>query len=632
MAKIDLIRQLQEKLYSRTTKDIDPIREHDLSSKNYEVKEDWNYEKSLPVTAEKLMQTKSGMSFTSMFLIFSMLFFVGAGVFAFFAVKGGGNTVSADNIDLGISGPISSGGGEKVSLDITITNRNRAQLRTTELNIDYPKNTKRAENLGEDLANERIYLGDIEPGQTVRKTISAVLFGEEKSVGDIKFSLEYKIPGANSIFSKDNIYQVIISSNPISLNVVGPIEAVSGQDINFTINVRSNSAEVIKNVLFQTQYPAGFSFKNSTPKPFSGNTFWQLGDFAPGQEKIITITGNIIGENEEARVFRFDGGVGSSNDRTIPTLFAGFKQEVSIKKPFIGLSIEIAGKNSQEVTVPRSAPVNVEISYINNLTTPVNDAVITLNLSGLALNKNGIITDRGFYQSLNNTVTWNKETLPTLSELAPGEGGTVSVTITPKQGGGIQNPEIVMKGSVSGKRTEESGVPTEIIASVDRRIKFESDMSLSARSSYYSSAIKNTGLIPPKSEKETTYSITLSISNGSNDVTDTIVVTTLPSYVRYIGETYPSSEDVSYDEAKREVKWRAGVVRAGSIQSAKQMSFKVGFTPSTSQIGATPALTGGFTLSGQDRFTNTSVNLQQGAVTIKTDDLQFKAGDDIVVQ
>ncbi|MEK7567862.1 MAG: hypothetical protein AAB513_03005 [Patescibacteria group bacterium] len=631
MAKPELIRELQEKLYSRATKDIDPIREHDLSPKNYEVAEDWKYENAPPVSAEKLMQTKSSFSFTAIFLIFSMVFFIGAGIYTFLAVKGGGNTVSADNIDLGISGPISSGGGEKISLDITITNRNRAQLRTVELNIDYPKNTKKAENLGEDLTNERIYIGDIEPGETVRKTISAVLFGEEKSVGDIKFSLEYKIPGSNSIFSKDLIYQIIISSNPISLNVSGPIEAVSGQDISFIINVRSNSAELIKNVLLQTQYPAGFSFKNSSPKAFSGNTFWQLGDLAPGQEKVVTLTGNIIGENEEARVFRFESGVGSSNDRTIPTLFAGFKQEIAIKKPFIGLSIVIAGKKEQEVTLPRNPPVNVEISYINNLATPVNDAVITLNLSGLALDKNGIVAGKGFYQSLNNTVTWNKETLPALSELAPGEGGSVSLTIIPKQGGGIQNPEIIMKGNVSGKRIEESGVPTEIVATVDRRIKFESDMSLSAKSFYYSSQVKNTGAIPPKSEMETTYSITLNITNSSNDVTDTTVTNTLPSYVRYIGEIYPSSEDVSYDEAKRQVTWRAGVVRAGFGQFSKSATFKVGFTPSASQIGSAPNLTGAFTLSGQDRFTNTPINLEQRGVSIKTDDLQFKAGDDAVV-
>ncbi len=629
MAKPDLIKELQDKLYSRGAQNVEPIREHELSEKNIEAPNDWKREDApAPLKPEDFMSSKPKSSFTVIFLIFAIIFFIGAFAFAFYSIKGGGNTVSAQNIDLGISGPVSSGGGEKVSLDIAITNRNKVLLRTTELIIDYPKGTKKAEDLGADLINERIFLGDIKSGETARKTITAVFFGEEKSVADIKFSLEYRIPNSNSIFSKDLIYQMVISSNPISLNVLGPKETVSGQDINFSVEIRSNSTEVIKNVLFQTRYPSGFAFKSATPKPASGETFWQLGDLAPGEKKTVTINGNLVGENEEARVFHFESGIGSSNDRTIPTLFAGFKQEVAIKKPFVGVSVSINGKSESEVIVPRNSPVNIQLSYINNLPISVRDAEIILNISGLAFDKNAIEVDNGFFQSANNTVLWDRSTLEKLGEVLPGEGGIVSLTLTPK-GGVIQNPEIVMSANVKGKRVEESGVPEEIISTVTRHIKFESDVSLSVKSLYSESAIKNTGPVPPKAEVETTYSIMLTVTNGSNDVTDTVVRTTLPSYVRYIGEVYPGSENVLYDEAKKEVSWRAGVVRSGTgtIRASKQVTFKVGIKPSFSQVGDSPDLTGPFTLKGEDRFTNTPISLEKSAVDTKTEDLIGVSGE-----
>jgi len=637
MSKPERISQLQDKLYSRDANKIEPTQTHHLEKENFEVKEDWENEAvPPPVLYDTPMTTsRSKITITTVLLIISTLFFVGAAAYAGFSFFRGSNLVSGDNIDIGISGPVSIPGGEKLSLDVSITNRNQALLRGVELIVEYPKGTRRTDDLGIELTNERILVGDIKPGEIIRKNITAVLFGEEQTAANIKLGLEYRIVGSNAIFSKDVSYEMIISSNPISLSVSSPKEAVSGQALTLLVEVRSNSTEVIKNVLVKGQYPSGFTFRSANPTPLNDNKTWKLGDLPPGEKRTITLQGVLLGENEDTRVFRFETGIASqNNEREIVTPFAGFKQEIAIKKPFISLSIAVNGNNKDdEVIARRDSPIRVDISYINNLAVAVRDAKITLNLSGLALDKNGVEPEEGFYQSINNTVIWDKSSVASLSEVAPGEGGTVSLTLTPKRNIIIKNPEIILTGNVTGRRIEEGNVPEEIVATISKRIKMQSDIALIGTVSYGTGALKNTGPVPPKAEKETTYTITWNVTNGANDLTDTFVKANLPSYVRFLGEVTPSSEEVVFNKVGGTVTWNAGVVRAGAGTTlpSKTVSFKVGITPSINQVGQTPILVNEMTLETNDRFTGTPINLSRAALTIRTVDSQSQNGSDVVV-
>jgi len=631
MKNPDRLQSLQDKIYSRDGDKLQAMREHELREKAFSVKSDFDDlpQESLPV----FEAPQKPHRFLGKIFVMAFVFFILTGSYAGYMFLKGENSVSSKNIDIGISGPVSSPGGEALSLDVSVVNRNKTNLRLAELIIEYPAGTRRADNTAVELTTERLSLGNIESGKTIRKSIRAVLFGEEKSVADIKFSLEYRIPNSNAIFTKEVPYDVIISSNPLSLLVDAPKEAVSGQDMTLKLTVRSNTTEVIKNVLVSAQYPAGFSFKSSTPPVGLNTALWKLGDLAPGDTRVITITGKLQGENEDTRVFRFSSGLGNGSDATaIATPFAGFKQEVAIKKPFIGLSILINESKASEVVAKGNQAIRVKVSYVNNLPVPVRDATITLNLAGGALDKSGVQVDQGFYQSMTNSVTWDKNTFAALGEVTPGEGGEVTLSITPRQQI-LDNPQILISGNVTGTRTESGKVPEQVIASISRVIKIESGIALSSRTSHYSGALSNTGPMPPKAEKETTYTITWSTTPGLNDVSDSVVKATLPSYVRYGGEISPASEGVSFNSTTREVAWDLGTIRAGSIlNSPRSVSFKVEITPSVSQVGSSPVLVNEAKFIGNDRFTGTTLTAVANEVTIRGDDLQTRSGEDVVVR
>lgn len=629
------IENLKRKMYSREVEGLSGTRRHNLAPSLGEVKTDWGevkYQSAPPFVQEKKR------SMLSKFLWFSLLFFVVASAYAGYLFFGGSNVVSSQNIDIEVLGPVSIKGGETLSLDISVINRNATPLEVVDLILEYPEGTRNPSDLSKELPRERISLGDINPGDLSQKTMKSVLFGEERSIKDIKITVEYRVPASNAIFYKESVYQVVVSSSPLTLVVDAPKEANSGQDVSIRLTVNSNSPDIIKNVVLIAEYPSGFSFSSSDPKTLDENRIWKLGDVSPGSKRTFTIRGTLSGENSDIRVFRFQIGVASQNDeKKIATPFMSISEEISLNKPFIGLSLLANGLKDEIITVKSGRPVRVNVSYTNNLLVPVSSVEISLLLSGDAIDEQSVSVERGFYRSIDDTVIWNRTTFDRLNSISPGESGSVSFTFSPRslsQGiATIKNPEIIISGSVKGRRDESGRVPEEVVATVKKQIRVETDVGLNARALYGSGPFTNTGGLPPKAEKETTYTVVWTITNGSNDLGDVRVSAQLPSYIRFIKGDL--SSQVTYDESSGVVIWNAGLIPAGSGfgSSPKEVAFQIGFIPSTSQIGQNPVLINDATLSAVDRFTNSNISLTKPFLDTRiSSDSTTKSSDYTVVK
>ena len=84
-----------------------------------------------------------------------------------------------------------------------------------------------------------------------------------------------------------------------------------------------------------------------------------------------------------------------------------------------------------------------------------------------------------------------------------------------------------------------------------------------------------------------------------------------------------------------EVVWSVGSVlpNTGFDSPAKEIYFQLEFLPSVSQIGQTPSLLGGASLSGIDKITGLKIETRTGEVTTDfSGDPGFKMGDERVVQ
>lgn len=636
------IEELKKSLYSRTAPDVRTRRKLRFSPTESSVRTNWgdHPEGVEPTTLNKQYEDHS-MSFFTKFLIASCVFCVlavGLGAYLFF---NGANLISANNIAIDITGPVSIPGGAPVSFDIQVTNKNNVDLQSADLAIDFPAGATDPKDPTQELKTYRELLGDIPAGGTVHKTVSAIIFGEENLQKQIGANVTYKVKGSTTLFTKKTSYDVLINSSPLLLTATSFQEITSGQEFDMNVSLKSNSTDVLKNVLLKGSYPFGFTFLSSNIKPLSDSATWKIGDIPPGGERTITIHGKIQGEDSETRVFRFVAGAQSLNDpKVIGTQYMAVDKAMTIQKPFISLAIAIDNNSSPNDYIGQfDQNERVTINWFNNLTTSVSNVSIVATLSGTAYDKTAVQPDQGYFDSANNRIIWNQKTTPELASVAAGQSGTISFGLIPKDKSTptnpVVNPTVVVTAGVSADRQSGSNVSGELTAAASRTTRVSSNISLTGRIVRTTGPFVNTGVVPPKVEQPTTYTVVWTIDNTSSAVGNARVVATLPPYVKWLKAVSPSSENVTYDENSGTVTWEIGTVAAytSSATRRREVNFQIAFTPSINQADQSPTLVNQSTLSAIDNFTGAQLQSTQEYLTTRfSTDPSYKEGQATVVR
>lgn len=644
------ISQLQKVLDAREDLVSGKVTRHNLPDKEYTVNQDWadneptvGTEISNPAMEQKLNITTEAekVSRSWKILIGSAVFFALAILVVIYRFFFGGNMVSGNNIEVTVKAPIAVAGGEVLPFEINIKNNNSVTLLGADLGVTFPLGSR--ETLNPSLPAKRVqtFIGDILPGQTIKKNLSVVLFGTENEKKDISLNLEYKTAGSNSLFNKTKSFTVLISSAPVSVVVLGPKEVNTNQTVDFTIEVTSNSESVIKNLLLKADYPFGFSFLSSDPKTYSKNNAWLLGDLAAGEKRTIHLSGVLNGQEGEERGFTFNLGSPSGSDSlSIDTPFTSSFSSITIRRPFVSANILLNGENTTEYVSSAGSKVETLINWRNNLPNEVTDVSIVVKLSGNSLDKSSVQAEEGLYRSIDNTIIFNKTTDPELARLEPGQEGSSkfsfgSFKVGTVTGLSLINPTIVLDVIVSGEQVNYRGSSDNILFSDSRKVKLTSSPQLFAKALYFVGPFQNHGPVPAKAEQETTYTITWTITNPLNNLSQAQVSAILPPYIKWQGVISPDREKVNYNPDTGQVVWAVGNISAGAgiLSSAREVSFQISFLPSVNQIGTTPILVNEAVLIARDSFTLTTVTDNFSFLTTRLgSDPYFRAETEMVTQ
>ena len=635
--KLNRLEELKSRLFSKNYQTKIEHREGFSHLSRNEVLDSWK--------SKGKFESDTGENFfmkTSMFkkfFIFSIIFFIltlGYAGYVFFA---GGNTVSSDNINISVLGNNFTAGGAELPIIVGITNRNNSALELTDLVMEYPKGSGGISS--SETENFRETLGTIPAGAVLNENLKVTLFGEQGSTVPIKITLEYQVAGSNAIFVKDTTFNVTISSTPINLSVDAPSIISPNQAITLNVKATLNATTSLSNILVKLDYPVGFQFVSSTPAPSFSNNVWNLGDFAPGAEHDISISGKMVDVFDgDQKTFNISTGSQSGTDKSmIDVIYNSIAQTLTVQKPFIEANLSINGVSQSEYATDSKTPLNAEINYTNNLATTVNDLQIVAKISGNAFDRKTIIAPQGFYDSGNNTITWDKNSQNDLAQINPGDSGSVSFSLSPLSlygavGGILNNPSINIEVDISGKQSASGFAASDITNSSSAIVRIISDVGFSAKGLYYSGVLNNTGPIPPKVGVATTYAIVWTLSNTSNSISNVQINSTLPSWVNFVGPISPSEANLTYNAATKQITWNADRIQSGAgiTTAAQTVAFQVSFTPSLSQVGTIPSLVNDAVLTGHDDFANVDVTVNKAGLTTRLDsDTAFPADGGIVV-
>lgn len=548
----------------------------------------------------------------------SIGFFVLAILVAGFVWWRGTNLISGENIDIAISAPTDVAGGEPFGTDFSITNKNQVAIEAATLLVEYPQGfyTVSDKTMLPRISKD---LGVIAPGQSISEQINTLLYGEQNTSKEVSVVLEYRLTGSKAVLRKETNYSIKILSSPVNVQLSSLKEISSGQGVDFVIDITSNSKDPMNALIVQAEFPSGFNFENANPAAAYGNNTWLIPSLAPQERRTIRIHGTIEGSETEEKITKISVGTQSRTDeRSIDTIYNATSESLTITKPFVGLDLAVDNDHAPEHAVPFGRAVRADVYWENNNPTKITDAVVEVKVKGEALNRYQIYASGGgFYRSIDDTIVWDKSGTAALGSIEPGSRGSVSFGFSPVALGidanrVMRNPQITLEARVRARRPSDVAGIADITTFVSRKVKFETEVRLATRGLYYSGPFTNTGALPPRVEKETTYTIALSVRNSSNDVSNAIVKTTLPIYVKWLGRISPPGEGVIYDPNTSEVSWNAGRIPAGGT---REVAFQISFLPSLSQIKLAPLLTGPFSLSATDDFTKTSVRDSRQAIT-----------------
>ena len=556
------------------------------------------------------------------FFIFSIIFFVLTLAYAGYVFFAGGNTISNDNIDISVLGNNFTAGGEELPLVVGITNKNSATLELADLVMTYPKGS--TADPTSNTENFRESLGTIPAGGVLNENLKVTLFGEQGGVVPIKISLEYRVAGSNAIFVKDTTFNVTITSTPINLSVEAPSTISPNQNITLNVKATLNATTPLPNILVKLDYPVGFVFVSSVPAPSLGNNVWNLGDLAPGAEHDISISGKMVDVFDgDQKTFNISTGSQSSADKSmIDVIYNSIAQTLTVQKPFIDASLSINGVSQREYATDAKTPINAEIQYTNNLDTKVNNLVIVAKITGNAFDRKTIIAQQGFYDSSNDTITWDESSQNALAEVNPGDSGSVDFSLSPlslygASGGMLSSPSINIEVDISGSQAALGSSVNQLNNSSSAIVRIISDVGFTTKGLHNSGPFTNTGPIPPKVGVATTYTVVWTLSSTANSISNVQINSTLPPWINFVGPISPTDEYLTYNAETRALVWNADriPIGAGITGIARTVAFQVSFTPSLSQVGTSPVIVNGAILTGHDDFANVDVTVNKAPMT-----------------
>jgi len=631
--------RLKKGLYSRKDAFGDAPR-HDIHPQKAVVPESWD--KPTPASPDnvsvEIQPIHKSRKIYHLVLITSILFSVVAILVAGYTFFGGKNFVSAENVDILVEGPASIGGGEHLSLNVSVLNKNSTDIQLVDLIIEYPAGSKDVNDPSKDLSKARISLGDIRSQSIAQKTLTSLLYGEEGDTREIKLTAEYRTANSNAIFFKEKSYIVTISSSPVIVSIDALDKVLGGQSTDIKVTVSSNATSPIRNVLLSLEYPFGFKVSNAAPSATYGDSLWDLGDLAPGAKRVITLRGSLEGQDGESKTIKTHVGIQSiSDEREIATTIISRDHTFTIERPFLGLDLTLEG-NREDVVVSAGKTVKADILWTNNSQTKITNARIEAKLTGNVLDKNSVHVNDGYYDSLTNTVIWEAGRTGGLDSIAPGDTGRASFSFTTLDSStGLLplNPSVMVVVSGKGARINENGSPSEVTTAVSRAVKLVSNLALSARVLRNQGPITNSGPIPPKVDTVTTYTIVWTVTNTSNSITGARVTAALPPQVTWTDVVLPADSGLTYDSTGGNITWVVGAIPRNAVvgSGARQVAFQVALRPSANQKGSAPEVIGSSSITGTDTFTGVTIKNSAPALSTRTStDSQYKTGDELVVQ
>lgn len=581
-----------------------------------------------PVTPPTMPKSKS-LHLLRWFILAAAVLFIASIAFLIW----GGSSFSDQGVVITIDAPASASSGDEITYTVNYRNNTNVQLHDMNFQLLYPGDTVAIKNgHPQPTDGDSFSVASLNPGQSGSQQFQIFLVGDKGTIKTTQLNVVFQAGNLQSSFQKNIKSVTTIATLPVELTLVAPPTAITGQGIQYILDMRNDTGADLSNLRLQFTYPDGFTPKQFHPAPDSGNNQWNISTLSTSTGKRIEVDGVLTGNQQEAKT------VSVVLQHQVNGQYVDYVQTQAftmISSPL--LSVSIIPNGSRDYISFAGDTINYVIKYANNSQYTLLGATLKVQLAGSMYNLSGIRVNNGSFDQSTNTVVFDSSGIPDFVQLSPGTSGQVSFSVPINTGfSGASGAKNFFVGATTTLTTPNipSGISSDEVTATDSLVtKISSQPTLSAAVKYDGG--EGSGPIPPKVGQTTTYTVHFYLTNPGNNVNNAQVTAMLPPGVSWQGgSAITGGTAPTYNKNTSQVTWSVGTLPFGAGTTSGtpkyEADFKVSINPSSNQVGQSVDLLGPATLTGVDSFTGQQIQSQ--TQKLSTFDVENHSADGTVTQ
>ena len=531
------------------------------------------------------------------FTIFIIILAVITGILGFYYYQK--NIYSKEALRLEILGSEQADVLQEIEYIVKYKNNGETRLDDPQLIFEYPEHSIPSEDTSLRITKSSDELGQaIYPGQEQTFHFKCRLFGKQGESKKAQATLSYQPKNLKARYESITTFTTIIEKVPFTFNFDLPSKIESGKELEFNINYFSNIEYPLSNLRVSVEYPTGFEFIGSTPQSLE-KIEWDIGLLNRAEGGRIEISGKLLGGVGAEEIFKAK--IGSWQDGEF-VLLKEITKGITIIQPSLYISQQING-NPEYAASPGDL-LHYQVFFKNIGEDLLSNLFLIAKLEGEAFDFDTLRAPQGEFESGDNSIIFDWKRIAKLQFLDAGKQGEIEFWIELKKEWPIfsaedKNPVITSKIYLS--QAEEEFIN-----------KVNSKLVISQKVYFQDEVFGNTGPMPPKVGKDTTYTVMWQAKNYYNDVNDVRVKAVLPENVDLTGKIFPEDESSNFalDSESREIVWEVKELKMsqGILGTpCPNISFQIKFNPSESQKGKTLEIIQGIKIIGLDNWTGDEI-------------------------
>ncbi len=508
--------------------------------------------------------------------------------------------------------------GAPFEIDINLENNASKDLEDVAITLLLPEGAVATEESGDQRFVTK-EIGPVTMGQTASVTIPIILYKTANTVYPFKATASYTFAGATgrAILNTEEKISITAKDPAIRLDIESPQQVLNNSAFAVKINYANESNYNFSNAAITLLLPANVRLTSAEPAPATSTQEWVIRDLPKGSGGAITL--RLVATGPDESFFEVKTRV-SDNDNLVAEKTAS----IGMAQSPLALAIETEGRTS--IAYPGQA-VRYIVTYRNNTDVAMNDVIVKARLTGTMLNLPTLRTN-GFFNSSNNTITWNAASIPDLRVVRPGSAGSVEFEAPLKEQYPIRrlsdkNFTIVVDADISSPTIPYYVASDKTTAVARHEIKVGGRLGLLRRAAVKdSSGFDNKGPVPLRVNVPTQATIRWILTNYSTDMRTVTLKASTQAGVRLTGKIKSNVASAPvWNERTGEISWTIDRIPAtkGVIGAPVEASFQIEAIPNITQINQPMPLISEITLVAIDDFTNTE--LRAAAPSVESDDL-----------